>query len=81
MASAAMSTAAPASAPAAAAPASSDGEKGNGPPFTGRVRAYLADGPHWAWGLVLLPLLAWLWAWQRHRSLYDEAGLPRGPKL
>jgi len=46
-----------------------------------RVRGALDDGLHWAWGLLLLPLLAWLWAWQRHRSLYDEAGLPRGPKL
>jgi hypothetical protein len=38
---------------------------------------------HWRWilALMLLPLTAWLWAWRAHRSAYDEAGLPRGPKL
>lgn len=38
---------------------------------------------HWPWitGLALLPLLALLWAWRSHHSAYDEAGLPRGPKL
>ena len=39
---------------------------------------------HWQWMLALLLLvaLAWpLWSWLQHRRAYDEAGLPRGPKL
>jgi hypothetical protein len=38
---------------------------------------------YWPWitGLCLIPLLALLWAWRSHTSAYDEAGLPRGPKL
>jgi len=38
---------------------------------------------YWRWllALGLLPLAAWAWAWHAHRSAYDEAGLPRGPKL
>jgi hypothetical protein len=39
---------------------------------------------HWQWMLavLLLLMLAWpLWGWLQHRRAYDEAGLPRGPKL
>jgi len=38
---------------------------------------------YWPWILALLalPAAVWLWAWQAHRSAYDEAGLPRGPKI
>jgi hypothetical protein len=35
----------------------------------------------WIWALLLLPLAGWLWLWHARRSAYDEAGLPRGPKL
>jgi hypothetical protein len=35
----------------------------------------------WLWALALLPFAAWLWAWVAHRRAYDEAGLPRGPKI
>ncbi|HEX6706961.1 MAG TPA: DUF1161 domain-containing protein [Albitalea sp.] len=38
---------------------------------------------YWQWllALVVLPLVGWLWAWLAYRRAYDEAGLPRGPKL
>ena len=38
---------------------------------------------HWPWILaaLLLALGAWGWSWFSHRSVYDAAGLPRGPKL
>jgi hypothetical protein len=37
----------------------------------------------WHWALGALGLLAALagWRWHRHRSLYDESGLPRGPRI
>ena len=37
----------------------------------------------WPWisALALLVLAAGLWRWRAHRSAYDEAGLPRGPRL
>jgi Protein of unknown function (DUF1161) len=46
-----------------------------GPGFLGR---------NWLWLcalLLLLPAAAGLWAWCAHRNAYDEAGLPRGPRL
>ncbi|RQP21915.1 DUF1161 domain-containing protein [Albitalea terrae] len=51
------------------------------PLITQRTAEFLTA--HWPWitGLALLPLLALLWAWRSHRSAFDEAGLPRGPKL
>lgn len=38
---------------------------------------------HWPWALALavVPLAASLWAWVVYRRSYDEAGLPRGPRL
>lgn len=36
---------------------------------------------HWILGASLLVLAAWLWARLSYRRAYDEAGLPRGPKL
>jgi hypothetical protein len=49
--------------------------------WTDRAAAFITR--HWPWigALVLLPLGGWLWAWRAHRNAYDEAGLPRGPKL
>ena len=51
------------------------------PLLTQRAAAFLNDHWRWIFPLAFLPLLAWLWAWHAHRSAYDEAGLPRGPKL
>ena len=50
-------------------------------PLTQRASEFMAA--HWPWigALLLLPVAAWLWAWRTHRSAYDEAGLPRGPRL
>ena len=65
---------APASAPVhdavAPQPASADAEPG-----------FIATYWPWIFALLALPLAGWLWAWHAHRSAYDEAGLPRGPKL
>src|SRR5436305_145106 len=65
---------APASAPVhdvvAPQPASADAEPG-----------FIATYWPWMCALLALPLAGWLWAWHAHRSAYDEAGLPRGPKL
>jgi len=49
--------------------------------LTQRASEFMAA--HWRWigALLLLPVAGWLWAWRAHRSAYDEAGLPRGPKL
>ena len=37
----------------------------------------------WSWigALALLVLAVGFWRWRAHRSAYDEAGLPRGPRL
>jgi outer membrane biosynthesis protein TonB len=71
-------TAAPANdaTPVAAEPATDDG-----PSWTQRLSGFFVA--HWAWwcALILLPLAGWLWAWRAHRNAYDEAGLPRGPRL
>ena len=49
--------------------------------LTQRASDFMAA--HWQWigALLLVPVAAWLWAWRAHRSTYDDAGLPRGPKL
>lgn len=53
----------------------------DGMSWTERAREFLAR--HWPWVLTFagLPLLIWLAAWITHRRYYDEAGLPRGPRL
>lgn len=50
-------------------------------PWTERASEFLSR--HWPWVLSLagLPLLIWLAAWITRRRYYDEAGLPRGPRL
>lgn len=65
--------AAPAPSPAVAVPASAAPAAAE-PGFLRR---------HWPWvlALVLLPLAGWAWAWIAHRRAYDDAGLPRGPRL
>jgi hypothetical protein len=50
-------------------------------PLAQRVLALLAANWRWLGALILLPIAAWAWAWQAHRSAYDAAGLPRGPKF
>lgn len=70
----------PAPSPAVvAAPATPAGDDGEGT-FAGLWSA-ATDG----WGLLLgaaaAVTAALLWRWQRRRSLYDEAGLPRGPRI
>lgn len=60
----------PAAVPLSPAPSSDDGEPG-----------FFSTYGTWLWLLLALPLVAWLWAWVSHRLAYDEAGLPRGPRL
>jgi hypothetical protein len=70
-------------APPAAAPAESvvaPEAAASAPPLLERATAFLTR--HWLWLAALALLLAGLLrAWLVHRSAYDEAGLPRGPRL
>jgi hypothetical protein len=50
-------------------------------PLMQQAMASLAGHGRWLWALVLLPVAIGIWAWRAHRSAYDEAGLPRGPRL
>lgn len=50
-------------------------------PPTPQAREFIADNWRWLAALVLLPIVAAIWAWVARRSAYDKAGLPRGPKL
>ena len=50
-------------------------------PLARRASEFMAENWRWILALVLLPVAGWIWAWRAHRSAYDEAGLPRGPKL
>ena len=56
-------------------------ESSPGIPLAQRAADFLRRQWHWMAMLVLAMLGALLWAWLAHRSAYDEAGLPRGPKL
>jgi len=66
-------------------------EQSVAPPSSETIAAEVAPGnrasefalEYWRWlvALVVLPLAWWIWLWHAHRSAYDEAGLPRGPKL
>jgi hypothetical protein len=48
---------------------------------TSDMFGFLFDNWPWLCALLLVPLAAWAWAWAAHRRAYDEAGLPRGPRL
>ena len=42
---------------------------------------FIAHNWRWLVPLVSVPLLAWAWLWYVRRRDFDEAGLPRGPRL
>lgn len=46
-----------------------------------RASAFMHEHARWLLALLLVPLAGVAWAWRRHRSAYDAAGLPRGPRL
>ncbi len=50
-------------------------------PATQPASGFLSE--HWRWfgALAFVLILALIWAWHTRRSAYDDAGLPRGPKL
>jgi hypothetical protein len=50
-------------------------------PLARQASEFMAE--HWRWigALVFLLIAGSIWVWQARRSAYDEAGLPRGPKL
>ncbi len=49
--------------------------------LTRQASDFMAENRRWMWALVLLPIAGGVWVWRARRSAYDEAGLPRGPKL
>jgi len=42
---------------------------------------FMAGRWPWLGVLLALPFAGWIWVWYARRRAYDEAGLPRGPKL
>lgn len=72
---------APAAPPAAEKPAEAPAVALSPPPVTDDEPGFLSTYATWLWLLLALPLVAWVWAWVSHRMAYDEAGLPRGPRL
>jgi hypothetical protein len=50
-------------------------------PLARQASEFMAENWRWIGALVFLPIAGWIWAWRAHRSAYDAAGLPRGPKL
>jgi hypothetical protein len=42
---------------------------------------FLAECWPWIVALVLLAVVGGVWVWHKRYSAYDEAGLPRGPRL
>jgi len=50
-------------------------------PLARQASEFMAENWRWIGALLFLPIAGWIWAWRAHRSAYDAAGLPRGPKL
>jgi hypothetical protein len=50
-------------------------------PLARRASEFLAGNWPWLAVLTLLAVVCWIWVWRAHFSDYDEAGLPRGPRL
>jgi hypothetical protein len=50
-------------------------------PLARQASEFMAE--HWRWigALAFVLIAASIWVWQAYRSAYDEAGLPRGPRL
>ena len=42
---------------------------------------FIAEYGRWLLALALLPIIVWGWRWIAYRRLYDENGLPRGPRF
>lgn len=51
------------------------------PPLSQRASEFAAANWRWLLAALLVPLLAWGWAWRAHHLAYDKNGLPRGPRL
>jgi hypothetical protein len=47
----------------------------------GQASGFIAEYWRWIGALVFVLLAASVWVWHAHRSAYDDAGLPRGPRL
>ncbi len=50
-------------------------------PLAQQASEFMAE--HWRWfgALAFVLIAALIWVWHVHRTAYDEAGLPRGPRL
>ena len=51
------------------------------PPLSKRASEFATANWRWLLAVLLVPLLAWGWAWRAHHLAYDKNGLPRGPRL
>lgn len=50
-------------------------------PLARQASEFMAEYWRWIGALAFVLLAASIWLWQAHRNAYDEAGLPRGPRL
>jgi hypothetical protein len=63
------------------APVLPTGAKSMNTPETTQSADDTAKKWRWILALLVVALSVALWAWRTHHNAYDEAGLPRGPKL